>query len=251
MKIAIISDIHGNIQALEAVLEDIKKENCQKIFCLGDLALAGPEPEKTINFIRKLNFDEIIQGNTDELLSGDFNQEIYNYLTDKFPLMAHAYKYDCAEISKDNKLFLKNLDKQKEMILGNLKILLVHGSPRKNNEDICPDLPIEKIEEIIQDTDADLIFCGHTHLPCGYQTSTKQTVVNVGSVGRPFSLTPKACYAILDFDPKTHSEDAFAIEHRLVEYDVKKASKILQSRKYEGSDKLAKLLISATSRHAE
>ena len=54
MKIAVISDIHGNMQALEAVLESIKQENCEKIFCLGDLAMAGPEPSKMIDKIRVL-----------------------------------------------------------------------------------------------------------------------------------------------------------------------------------------------------
>ena len=56
MKIAIISDIHGNMQALDAVLENIKKENCEKIFCLGDLAMAGPQPNETINKIKDFSF---------------------------------------------------------------------------------------------------------------------------------------------------------------------------------------------------
>jgi predicted phosphodiesterase len=72
MKIAIISDIHGNMEALESVLSDIRKEDCKKIFCLGDIAMAGPEPSKTIHRIQELMSSKdfyIIQGNTDKMLS--------------------------------------------------------------------------------------------------------------------------------------------------------------------------------------
>lgn len=123
-------------------------------------------------------------------------------------------------------------------------MLLVHGSPRRNNEDILPDLSIKKVEEILEGTDADIIFCGHTHIPCGYQTSKKQTVVNVGSVGRPFTQDPKACYVIAEFQ-----DGGFSIEHRFVDYDKEMAANILRAREFEGADKLAQMLISPSSRH--
>ena len=74
MKIAVISDIHGNIDALNAVMDSIKEEECEKIFVLGDYAMAGPEPSKTVDWFFKNQFDEkfkIIQGNTD-LMIADF-----------------------------------------------------------------------------------------------------------------------------------------------------------------------------------
>ena len=99
---------------------------------------------------------------------------------------------------------------------------------------------------MIKGVDANVIFCGHTHVPCGYQTNTKQTVVNVGSVGRPFSEKPKSCYAILEV-----KNNEFSIKHNLVDYDVKTASSILQERGFDGADKLAAMLISATSRYPQ
>ena len=80
MKIAIISDIHGNMQALEAVLKNIEAEKCEKIFCLGDLAMAGPEPAKTIEKIQELQKTKdftIIQGNTDEMIANCDNQMLH------------------------------------------------------------------------------------------------------------------------------------------------------------------------------
>lgn len=249
MKIAIISDIHGNMQALESILNDIKSQNCDRIFCLGDLAMAGPEPDKTINKIKELltekNF-ELIQGNTDQYL-GENNIQIGENIKKANIIMGNAYLSDIKEISSINIDFLKNLPPQKEIIIGNIKILLVHGSPRANNENIFPSMAIEKIEEMIANTEADLIFCGHTHQPCGYQTNTKQTVVNVGSVGRPLSEIPKACYALLEITNKETKE--FNISHVLVDYNKELAAEILTKRKFEGSDKLAKMIICASERY--
>lgn len=243
MKIAIISDIHGNMQALSAVLKNIEQENCDEIFCLGDLAMAGPEPSKTIETIRGLPNLTIIQGNTDEMIANCDNQMLH-LVEQNNPVMAKALEADVIEITEEQKDFLRKLAKQKELTIDGVKILLVHGSPRKNNENIFSDLKIEEVEEMIAPTNADLIFCGHTHVPCGYQTNTKQTVVNVGSVGRPFSEEPKSCYVILEI-----KDGGFSIKHSFVDYDVKTASEFMRARGFEGSEKLAQMLVKATSRY--
>lgn len=246
MKVAVISDIHGNMQALNAVLDDIKKEHCEKIFCLGDLAMAGPEPVETIQLIKKLNEEdnfELIQGNTDEMI-GNFSAEVQERVKSAFPLMGNALEDDAKIIPDDLKLFLKSLPKQKELLIEGVKILLVHGSPRKNDENILPDLTIDKVEEIIASTDADVIFCGHTHIPCGYQTRNKQTVINDGSVGRPFTPTPQACYVIANF-----RDASIEVMHKFVDYDKEKASEILAKRTFIGAGKLAEILIKPEFRH--
>jgi len=245
MKIAIISDIHGNMQALESVLEDIKKEKCEKIFCLGDLAMAGPEPVKTIALIKKLYEDgdfELIQGNTDLMIANSAAST--PLVKSAFPIMGNALENDAKIIPEALKEFLKNLPVEKELEIEGVKVLLVHGSPRKNDENISPDLPIEKIEEMLEGVDADVIFCGHTHIPCGYQTTKKQTVVNDGSVGRPFTPNPQTCYVVANFE-----NGSFDVTHKFVNYNNKKASEILAKRNFEGADKLASILIKPEFRH--
>ena len=94
MKVAILSDIHGNMQALESVMADIKENNCEKVLCLGDLAMAGPEPAKVIDFVKSQNNWIVIQGNTDKMIS-DFTPEILKNTENAFPVMAHALAVVC------------------------------------------------------------------------------------------------------------------------------------------------------------
>lgn len=239
MKIAVISDIHANLIALREVLKDIEKEQCDEIYCLGDLVLAGPQPKETLDFIKEQDWT-IIQGNTDKLIA-DFNDEIYQYMQQSFPVMANSIVEDIKVADRE---YLSQLPPQEEKTIDGINILLVHGSPRYNNEDIAPGMPIETIEKIIKGTTADLILCGHTHVPCGYQTNTKQTVVNVGSVGRPMTPKPLACYAIVEIN-----DGIFTVKHKFIDYDRVTAANQVRERGFDGVEQLAGLLLNPTSRH--
>lgn len=246
MKIAVISDIHGNMEAVEAVFKDIETQNCEKLFVLGDYAMAGPEPQAVIEYFMNKSKDEnvtMIQGNTD-LMIVDYNEELYQLLKTKAPIMAEALKSDVQVINQEAKDFLANLPPQKEVVLNGVKFLLVHGSPRRNNEDILPETTMEQLEEMLSGINADVVLCGHTHLPCGFQTETKQTVVNTGSIGRPFTPEPKSCYLTI-----TVNEGKCVFEHHFVDYDREMASNKLKKRNFEGAEKLAGMLLNPTERH--
>jgi len=246
MKIAVISDIHGNMEALEAVLSDIKEEKCDKIFCLGDYAMAGPEPVEVINRILDLKNEyemKMIQGNTD-LMIAEYSDDVYNAVKTAAPVMAEALKNDFEIIPNEQREFLKNLPEKMSIEVDGVKILLVHGSPRKNNENIFPDTPLEEVEKMIQGVNADIVLCGHTHMPCGFQTSNKITVVNDGSVGRPFTEEPHACYLIINI-----ADGKYLFEHKFVEYDNQTASEKILKRDFEGKEKLAQTLIKPSERH--
>ena len=246
MKIAVISDIHGNMEAINAVMQDIAEQKCDRLFVLGDYAMAGPEPKAAVEYFIKKQNDKntvMIQGNTD-LLIADYSNDLYEYMKDKLPVMSEALKNDAGLLNEEEKQFLKQLPAQKEVVLDGVKFLLVHGSPRRNNEDILPDLPIEKIEEMIEYTDADVVLCGHTHLPCGYQTTKKQTVVNAGSIGRPFTPEPKSCYLTIVVE-----NGKCVFEHHFVEYNKELASEKLLKRGFAGSEKLANTLLDPKERH--
>jgi predicted phosphodiesterase len=227
-------------------LDDIKEQKCEKLFVLGDYAMAGPEPKEIVDYFmdRKLDSDiNMIQGNTD-LMIADYSDNLYESLKEKAPVMAEALTNDVSMLDEKEKEFLKHLPAQKEVLVEGVKFLLVHGSPRRNNEDILPDLPSERVEEMLEGVDAQVVLCGHTHIPCGYQTGKKQTVVNAGSVGRPFTPEPKSCYLVI-----TVKDGKYIFEHRFVEYDKEKASEKLRKRTFDGAEKLAQTLLNPQQRH--
>ena len=246
MKIAVISDIHGNMEALSAVFKDIEKQKCDKIFALGDYAMAGPQPKETIEiFMQKQNDPNmiLIQGNTDLMLA-DYTQDLYYELKEKAPVMAEALRCDAKEISAFEKVFLENLPIQKEIELEGVKFLLVHGSPRRNNEDILPNTPMEEVENMLVNVDATVVLCGHTHIPCGFQTGSKKSVINVGSVGRPFTPEPKSCYLTIVVE-----NGRCVFEHHFVKYDKQAAHEKLKQRNFWGADSLANTLLNPEKRH--
>jgi len=242
MKIAVISDIHANLHALTAVINDFEKHGVDKVFALGDYVMAGPQPVETVKFILTQPW-EMIQGNTDKLIV-NYSEKTYADVKAAFPVMGEALKYDMSVLPQKYIDFLNSLPAEKILEVEGVKIHLVHGSPRRNNENIYPDLKPETVEEMTAGSEADLILCGHTHIPCGYQLNSRKTVVNVGSVGR--SMTPDAmpCYAILNIE-----NGEFTIEHHFVNYEREIAAEIIRSHNFEGADKLAGMLFDTTNRH--
>jgi putative phosphoesterase len=243
MRIAVLSDIHANAQALEAVMNDIISQNCEHVFCLGDIALAGPQPKEVTEYVMAQDSWTVIQGNTDKMIA-QYGPDVEEFLVAQYPVMANAMANDIQLLGNEHRAFLANLSPMLSFEIEGCSVLLVHGSPRANNEDILPNMPLEIVEEIIEGTTEKLILCGHTHIPCGYQTNTEQTVVNVGSVGRPMTSDPKACYAIIDFN-----QGSFEIKHRFVNYDNVLAAQLMAERDFEGADMLADLLLNPKVRH--
>lgn len=245
MKIAVISDIHGNLRALKAVLKDIEDNGIEKVYILGDLAFCGPEPNETVDYIReKLSGQVIIQGNTDEMIlkaTGE-KDDIY---TPKNDVMSSALFYSQEVLSEANKEFLAGLRATHEEKFGDLKVLFVHGSPRRNDEGVTVNIKYSLLDEMMEGVEAKIVFCGHTHYPIIHQSSGR-TVVNTGSVGRPFGENVRSVYAILDLSRIEQRE--FDIEHRYVKYETGEAADALQECDFKGSDVLAYMLRLAIDR---
>lgn len=243
MRIAVLSDIHANAQALEAVMNDIISQQCEHVFCLGDIALAGPQPKEVTDYVMAQDSWTVIQGNTDKMIA-QYSPEVVEYLEASYPVMANAIADDMLQLDDSHRAYLDGLPPMLSLDVEGCSVLLVHGSPRANNEDILPEMPLDIVEEIIEGTTEKLILCGHTHVPCGYQTNSGQTVVNVGSVGRPMTEVPKACYAVIDFNA-----GSFEVRHRFIDYDNTTAAQIVSQRGFVGADRLADLLLNPVERH--
>lgn len=243
MKIAIISDIHANKDAFDKVMEDINEFSPDKIFCLGDLILAGYNPnyicEKIFELIEKYgeNF-EIIQGNTDKMVS-NCTDELLENAKNSFPCMGYSLEQDIKITEKRYLDFVRALPEKKQVIVNGIKIDLVHGTPRNQSENIYPELMNDTVEAMVKESDADIILCGHTHLPCGYTLNSGKTVINVGSVGRSMTKDKNAVYLQLTVD----NEGKFYSEHRIVKYDNEKVSKHILARNFKHCEELASMYI--------
>ena len=243
MKIAVISDVHGNKSALDKVLDDIKQKKADKIYCLGDIAMGGYDPNYTIGKLfelkKEMNDDfEIIQGNTDKLIV-DYNDTLYEKMLKANPLMAQALNLDVKIIDDDKKRLLSNLNIDKILTVNGVKIHLVHGSPRKQDENIFPDTPSSEVEKMVETSPADVILCGHTHIPCGFSLNSGKTVVNAGSIGRSMTKDKMPVYLLMTIN----SNGAYSFEHIKVKYDNKQTAQLIKERNFKLSEEFSKLYL--------
>ncbi|MEQ8466910.1 metallophosphoesterase family protein [Coleofasciculus sp. E1-EBD-02] len=232
MKLAVISCIHGNYPALDAVLLDIDHQNADKIVCVGDLVGYGPHPNAVVEQIRSLDIPTC-QGCWDEDVVEGLNACECSYpslLAEKRGRIAHEWTNQ--EIHPETREFLAQLPYSLKE--GNL--CFVHGSPHSNHEYLLPELDAFLAVERVLSTGADVLFCGHTHLPyvrtlaagqlqvkiSSEEQQQQQTfqarlkrIINVGSVGEPRHGRPNATYVIYDTDTEQ-------VTLREVEYDYQK-----------------------------
>ena len=180
MRVALISDIHGNDLALGAVLADIKRRGVDQIVCLGDVATLGASPQKSIDLLVALNCPCII-GNHDAFLLQPGLVETY---TQAAPVI-DAINWCREQLSTESFDYLRTFKPMDELLLGSASMLLYHGSPRSNVEDIVATTPPELLDRLFEDQQATVMAGGHTHVQMLRQHRGR-LILNVGSVGMPF-----------------------------------------------------------------
>ncbi|MFB6241526.1 MAG: metallophosphoesterase [Candidatus Nanosalina sp.] len=208
MRVAVVSDIHSNIEAFEAVMEDMPEVD--KVLCAGDLVGYGVDPDAVVDKVRERGI-EPVKGNHDEKIVTYENLDRFNRLA------RQALTYNRERISQENLEYLSQLPEKKSMSLGGSEVFMVHGSPRKPVEEYVRegDVTPEFLDSCF-DSEPDVLIMGHTHVPFVKKVSGT-LVFNPGSVGQPRDSDPRASYALLD------TETLEAEIHR-VEYDVEKAA---------------------------
>ncbi|MEL7354343.1 MAG: metallophosphoesterase family protein [Cyanobacteria bacterium P01_A01_bin.116] len=236
MKIAVISCIHGNLAALEAVLADIDQQGAEQTFCLGDLVGYGPYPNEVVAMVRDRNIPAC-QGCWDEDIIDGLNACECSYpslLAEKRGHLAH--QWTDAEVTAKTREYLA----QMPLALRHENLCFVHGSPQSQHEYLLPETSAFMALERVLSTGADVLFCGHTHVPYvrtlsdgqlqirvvqgdepaangASKPATKRTlksldsdtpsqtlttplkrIINAGSVGEPRHGKPQATYVIYD-----------------------------------------------------
>ncbi len=211
MKIAVLGDAHGNVRALDAVLADIRRRRVDAVWNLGDLVGYGPFPEETVQRLRREatlsiagNFDLRVLG-ADPRDSGEKETPVDKWIA---PAWAHE------NLSSESRRYLASLPRERRLVVEDHKVLLTHGSPASNTERLEPTTDPTRFEELAKMARAELVLCGHSHMPFVRQADGV-TFVNPGGVGRSDDGNPCASYALLQVD-----RNRVGVAHHRVRYEV-------------------------------
>ena len=213
MKLALISDLHGNLVALDAVLADAERLAVDRIVCLGDVATLGPRPHEVLARLRALGC-ACIEGNHDAFL---LDAALIHSYTET-PIVVDAVDWCRAQMTAGELDFVRSFRRELVVPLGgDATVCCYHGTPRSHMEDLLPSAPAAVVDELLDGRQATVMAGGHTHLQMLRQ-HRGTLVVNPGSVGMPFVEEPAggapqimahAEYAVVDAD------SAGAVEVRL------------------------------------
>ncbi|MGH2513588.1 MAG: metallophosphoesterase family protein [Candidatus Limnocylindrales bacterium] len=230
-RIAILSDVHGNRVALEAVRAVLRRERPDAVMVCGDLALNGPDPAGVIDSVRELEAEGalVVAGNTDIAVADFDYSAAFPAMMDGVPeSIRSAAEWAHAQLGDERVDWLRRLPAERRLRVGPVLLLATHASPGSQTDGfdqaLDPNVTIERAAR----TDARLICCGHTHLPEVRDLGWK-VVVNAGSAGYVFDGEPTASWAILDIN----GEDVTA-EIRRTEFDALGVSDEIAARGLPG-----------------
>lgn len=222
MRLAVLSDVHGNLAALEAVLADIATQGAPDLYwVLGDLALFGPWPGETVARLRALPQAAFLQGNTDRyLVSGRRPympvRSAEEWARMPMTLVARdaAFRWAVERLSYDDFLFLRDLPTRLEIDLpGYGRVVAFHATPADDETNWLVDTPEEAIRPQVETLAARLMLYGHTHRPLDRVVGPVR-LVNDGSVGLPMDGDPRPSYVLLDL-----ADGQLTVTLRRVDYE--------------------------------
>jgi len=201
-RLAVLSDVHGNAAALEAVRKALKKERPDAILVAGDLVMNGPEPAAALDGIRELEADGalVVAGNTDVAVADFDYAAAFPWFLDGPPASHVAAAEWAHEALGDERLdWLRRLPTERRLRVDETLVLVCHASPGSQTTGFDADLDPAVVLERVSRTDARVICCGHTHLPEIRDFGWRQ-IVNDGSAGYVFDGDPTASWAIVSVD---------------------------------------------------
>lgn len=242
MKIALFSDIHANLPALEACLKSIEEQKPDAVYCLGDLVGYNIWPNEVIHEIRKRGIPTIA-GNYDQGIGLSSDDCGCAYKTEPEKEMGKiSISFTNSVVKPDERAYLRTLPAhikiEFQLNQDKLNLLLVHGSPRKINEYLFEDRDEKSLLRIMEQADADIMCFGHTHkpyhriLPVGQtEVSHYRHAVNIGSVGKPKDGNPKGGYVALTIQDNSSitRKDSIQVEFIRFDYDIERAARAVEN----------------------
>jgi predicted phosphodiesterase len=230
MRIALFSDIHANLPAFKAMLDDMDDQKTDAAYCLGDLVGYHIYPNEVIHEIRKRGIGT---------LKGNHDQKVEKLITTPNSLQEPGKNYAYHLISQDNRDYLKTLPAHIKLDYKlqseTLNLVFAHGSTRSIDEYILIDTDEKYVLDMMQEADADMLFVGHSHKPyhriLDDVDNKFKHVVNLGSVGKPKDGDPRGCYVIITIasDSSISDKNSIHVEFRRFDYDVESSAKMIEN----------------------
>ena len=220
-RIGIVSDMHGNAVAFDAVLAALQAEGIGRFVCLGDVAATGPQPRAVIQRLRALGCP-VVMGNTDDHLLAPIEPESGDEDLIRVRELDH---WGAEQLSSDERAFLASFAPTVTLPLANGgSLLCYHGSPRSFNDLILPETPTDELDDLLGDVTATVLAGGHTHQQM-LRRHRDSLILNPGSVGLPVDRIPFGVAARnppwAEFAVVTSGDDgSIGIELRRVPFDV-------------------------------
>ena len=215
MRVAILSDIHGNAVALDACLADLGEQGgADRIVAAGDLCLDGPRPKKVLKRLREVGA-AVVRGNTDRMIALD---DANLYADDE----RSALLWQRGALGQDWVAWLGAAPATLAFGDGPDGLLVTHATPQRDDEHVWPDAPDEQLERVTAGVVQKTLAFGHLHVPY-VRRWRDRLLVNVASAGLPKDGDPRAHYAIL-----TQRPDGWSVRSRRVAFDVDRVARQLQ-----------------------
>jgi putative phosphoesterase len=234
-RVAVITDVHANLPALEAALVRIDELGIEAVYCGGDLVGYGPHPNEVCALIAERGIPTI-HGNYDYAMARDLEDCGCAYVTpEDRALGRRSVEWTLAHTGREAKEFMRGLPFDLRFRIGPSSVHLVHGSPRKVNEYLFEDKPASLYERLAGNETADVLAFGHTHKPW-VRSHGGVLFVNCGSVGKPKDGDRRAAFAVLDasggglqvtIERVAYDADAVAAEVRAAGLPLEYADKLL------------------------
>jgi len=212
MKLLLLSDIHGNYPALQAVNDRFPSTSFDIICNCGDSLVYGPFPNETLQWLEENKACSIL-GNTDRKI-----KKLLKGKSFKKPGKAEKrimYTWTAEQLTNRSKKYLLSL-KKSHSIQSPFPLFMFHGSPEHPNEFLFPNTPLSRFKELAKFFPNSIVVTGHSHTPYHKQVGTTH-FINPGSVGRMFDSDPTASCAVLRITETTISVDHFRVEYAIEE----------------------------------
>jgi putative phosphoesterase len=217
-RIAVLTDVHGNLPALEATLARVEKLGVERVCCGGDLVGYGPHPNEVCALIEDRAIPTIY-GNYDYAIARDLDDCGCAYVTQHDrELGQQSIAWTLEHTGRRAKDFMRGLPFDLRLEVGDYAVHLVHGSPRKVNEYLFEDKPASLYERLAAAEQSDVLVFGHTHKPWVAEFGGV-LFINCGSVGKPKDGDPRAAFAVLE-----DAGDRIDVTIERVDYDAREVA---------------------------